>query len=168
MTNPTTILKKAPEKKDMQYSFLRETGREYIESLAHRLWTDYNTHDPGITILEMLAYSITDLGYRLNFPIKDIVSYPSEEEVKSSPSAAWKMHNQFLSALHALPACPLTALDYRKLFIDVEGVRNAWLFKNTDKEHKLWIDCKESKLQYEPPVAGRPSIEVNLNGFYDV
>jgi hypothetical protein len=27
-------------------------------------WTDLNTHDPGITVLEALAYALTDLQYR--------------------------------------------------------------------------------------------------------
>jgi len=27
-------------------------------------WTTHNTHDPGITVLELLAYALTDLQYR--------------------------------------------------------------------------------------------------------
>lgn len=27
-------------------------------------WTDLNTHDPGVTVLEVLAYALTDLQYR--------------------------------------------------------------------------------------------------------
>jgi hypothetical protein len=27
-------------------------------------WTDHNTHDPGITVLELLAYALTDLHHR--------------------------------------------------------------------------------------------------------
>ena len=30
-------------------------------------WTDYNYHDPGITLLEQICYAITDLGYKSNF-----------------------------------------------------------------------------------------------------
>ena len=28
-------------------------------------WTDHNTHDPGITVLEALCYVLTDLQYRV-------------------------------------------------------------------------------------------------------
>ena len=28
-------------------------------------WTDFNTHDPGITILEAVAYRLADLSYSL-------------------------------------------------------------------------------------------------------
>ncbi len=48
--------------KDEDFQFLRSEGLKYIENLAHTLWTDYNTHDPGITILEALCYAITELG----------------------------------------------------------------------------------------------------------
>jgi phage tail sheath protein FI len=29
-------------------------------------WADHNTHDPGITLMELLAYSIESLQYRMN------------------------------------------------------------------------------------------------------
>jgi hypothetical protein len=29
----------------------------------NRAWTDWNTHDPGITLLEALAYSVSDLAF---------------------------------------------------------------------------------------------------------
>jgi hypothetical protein len=30
------------------FHFLRRTGIEYIEGLGGKLWTDYNSHDPGL------------------------------------------------------------------------------------------------------------------------
>ena len=27
-------------------------------------WTNWNSHDPGVTTLEAIAYSVADLGYR--------------------------------------------------------------------------------------------------------
>ena len=56
-------------KPSQDYEYLRKAGQQYIESLAYKLWTDYNEHDPGITILEVLCYAITELGYRTNFNI---------------------------------------------------------------------------------------------------
>ena len=34
------------------YNKLRREGILNIEKLAGNVWTDYNTHDPGITMLE--------------------------------------------------------------------------------------------------------------------
>ena len=69
-TIPTT----APSPEVLNYEFLRQEGLKYIEALSSSLWTDYNSHDPGITLLENLAYAITDLGYRISLPIEDLLS----------------------------------------------------------------------------------------------
>ena len=74
MEESLTISKKLPAFTSMQYTALRELGIKHIQELAGKLWTDYNTHDPGITILEALSYVITDLGYRVNYEIKDILA----------------------------------------------------------------------------------------------
>src|SRR5437016_5987296 len=55
------------------YDFLRSEGLKHIENLASAIWTDYNAHDPGITILEALCYAITELTYRSGFDIKDFI-----------------------------------------------------------------------------------------------
>src|ERR1017187_2729901 len=59
---------------DQDYAFLRQSGLKYIEELGNRLWTDYNEHDPGITILEALCYAITELGYRTDLPMQDLLA----------------------------------------------------------------------------------------------
>ena len=68
------ILKEQKLISSEDYAFLRQEGINHIEKLASRIWTDYNTHDPGITILELLCYAITDLGYRSSYDIKDILT----------------------------------------------------------------------------------------------
>ena len=45
----------APNLFDRRFDDLLETGRSRLPSLAPR-WTDYNTHDPGITLMELLAF----------------------------------------------------------------------------------------------------------------
>ncbi|MGE4515064.1 MAG: hypothetical protein AB7E26_14815, partial [Chryseobacterium sp.] len=107
------------------FHFLRKTGIEYIEKLGGKLWTDYNSHDPGITTLEVLSYAITDLGMRMNLNMEDILSSNDE---------ATDIHTQFLKAAEILPSRPLNELDYRKLFIDINftsgnkrPIRNCWL-----------------------------------------
>ncbi len=76
-----SLPKNVDTKDDLDFSFLRQKGLEYIEHLSHYLWTDYNTHDPGITILEMLAYAITELGARIEMPMENILA--SENAGKS-------------------------------------------------------------------------------------
>src|SRR5690606_31211225 len=153
----STIAKNTSTQDDLDFEFLRKKGIEYIEALGSGLWTDYNAHDPGITILEVLCYAITDLGARLSLPLENILA----EE--NNPSF---LNEQFLTAENALPIKPVTALDYRKLFIDIEGVKNAWLKKH---EKKMYANCKENKLSYKPfEIKEKYKKEFILNGLYDV
>jgi len=93
---------------DLDFQFLRDAGQQYIQDLSRKIWTDYNIHDPGITIMELLCYAITDLGLRIDQPIENLVA--------SADDNFAKMHEQFKSAKNILPCNPVTVLDYRKLF----------------------------------------------------
>ncbi len=119
MSESRTIPKEVSDEYGKDYGFLRASGLKYIERLSHKLWTDYNTHDPGVTMLEMLCYAITDLGYRISMPMEDILAKPGDNLAH--------MHEQFLSAIKVLPSCPVSADDYRQLFVRLEGVRNCWI-----------------------------------------
>ncbi|AZA62986.1 hypothetical protein [Chryseobacterium indoltheticum] len=143
------------------FHFLRKTGIEYIEKLGGKLWTDYNSHDPGITTLEVLSYAITDLGMRMNLNMEDILA--SEDEEKN-------IHTQFLKATEILPSRPLTELDYRKLFIDINmisgpkrPIRNCWLVPKTEK---LYVDCENGNLDFVP--IGEKTKDFNVKGLYDL
>jgi hypothetical protein len=46
----------------IDYEALRAEGMRLLGRLAGAQWTDFNAHDPGVTILEQLCYAITDLA----------------------------------------------------------------------------------------------------------
>ncbi|MEO6550275.1 MAG: hypothetical protein ABIN94_19885, partial [Ferruginibacter sp.] len=73
MEESITIPKNRILPASQDYDFLRSEGLKHIEELGSSLWTDYNEHDPGITILEALCYAITELGYRNGFDMKDLL-----------------------------------------------------------------------------------------------
>lgn len=104
----------------LDFDALRTEGTAYIAQLGHRLWTDFNVHDPGITMLEVLCFAINDLAFRSNFPMQDLLAEREPQNAKK----------QFYTAAEILSCCPVTPLDFRKLIIDVEGVKNAWVFKS--------------------------------------
>jgi uncharacterized protein len=152
-----SIPKNVATKDDLDYSFLRSKGLEYIEKLSSNLWTDYNSHDPGVTILEMLCYAITDLGMRMELPIQDILA-PEDK-------TAQKISDQFFKATQILPSQPLTESDYRKLFIDIEGVKNCWL---KPYQKAVYVDCKNDELSYNPKLLIKNSGDFNLQGLYSI
>lgn len=126
------------------YTFLRRKGIERIQELCGNSWTDYNEHDPGITLLEAICYAITDLGYRASFDIKDLLASPAPGP------ADWE--NIFYTAARILPCNPVTITDYRKMVVDIPGVRNAWIEKSGEYEVPLFLEREEKNwhLTYDP------------------
>ena len=134
-------------------------GLDGVRRLSRRQWTDHNTHDPGITTLELLAYALTDLAYRARFPIEDLLATPENN--------AAEMARLFDSAGSILPCMPVTEADYRKLLIDLPGVKNAWL---QPVPMTLYADPAEGTLGAKPtgskterPIAVRGRYRVLLD-----
>lgn len=138
LKNSITISRDTSTENDLDFEYLRRIGIQHIASMGGGLWTDYNEHDPGITILEMLSYAITDLGNRINISMPDLLT---------GPTGSAPISQQFYTAGQIMPNRALTALDYRKLFIDMDGVRNCWIMPY---EVKVYADCKEGLLSYSP------------------
>jgi hypothetical protein len=132
MTESITIIKENPLLPAEDYTALRKQGFKAIEKLGSDIWTEYNNSDPGITILEAVCYAITDLAYRTGFEVKDLLA------PENLTDDTWK--NIFYTARQILHNSPLTVNDYRKLIIDVKGVRNAWIEPSKDYEVPVWID----------------------------
>ncbi len=156
MTPQPTIPKKKAQLLPMDREQLYAKGLEYVQTLASQIWTDYNVHDPGVTTLELLCYALTDLSYRASLPIADLLA--------SKTDNANEMKKQFFTAREILPNRPLTLLDYRKLLIDIEGVKNAWL-QNASVTYYADL-AKGELLRENPPRLGIAT--VNLAGLYDV
>lgn len=156
MQEPITISTQKPENPAFDYGALREVGIEHIEQTASAIWTDYNIHDPGITSLELLCYAITDLSYRANYSIPDLLA-AKENTVQNT-------REQFFSAEQIFPNRAVTLDDYRKLLIDIEGIQNAWLKK---RSQPIFADITHKKLTYLQPQS-RKWETVAINGYYDV
>ena len=104
----------------MDYDSLKEFGLQYIRSIGHQYWTDFNIHDPGVTIFEALCLSLTDLAYRTRFDMKDLLT----KYDKALP----EIDSPLYTPDQILSHNPLTELDYRKFFIEhVPGVKNVTL-----------------------------------------
>ncbi|MGK2864742.1 MAG: S46 family peptidase [Chitinophagaceae bacterium] len=44
--------------------YVKDQPGEFISGIAKKEWTDHNSHDPGITNLEVLCYNISNLAYK--------------------------------------------------------------------------------------------------------
>lgn len=154
MAEHLTVSNQPLEHPGMDFALLRQEGIKHIERLGGKLWTDYNTHDPGITILEQLCYAITDLSYRLDFEMEDLLAPLPGESRK-----------QFFTAREILTVNPLTINDYRKLLIDIDGIKNAWLEPIEHQSPALYYDISNQTLTFESSEFTEP---LKLNGLYRV
>ncbi|MEX6627295.1 hypothetical protein [Tenacibaculum salmonis] len=112
------------------YEELHEEALEILQKLSGGVWTDYNEHDPGVTLLENISYAITELAHKTTLPIEDILVSSKKEALKSGD-------NGLFIASDILTTTPITFNDYRKFFIDkVHNVKNLWIHPvdNYDKE----------------------------------
>lgn len=117
MEGHVSIIRKA-EGEDL-YAQLQENALKRIQRIAGKVWTDYNLHDPGVTMLDALNYVLLETDYRLGFSLPDYLTSPQ---------------NGFSARQHALfppsevfSVNPVTETDYRKLFLsnidDLSDVR---------------------------------------------
>ena len=156
MLSQLIIPKRQRREESTDLSTLYLLGLEKARELSSQLWTDYNVHDPGVTILEILCYAITDLSYRSSMPITDLLA-----SVEDNPA---NMQSQFFSARDILLNRPLTELDYRKLLIDLPGVKNAWI---KPASLRYYADIIHKQLTYND--SGDPGVvAVDIGGLYDV
>jgi len=167
---PVTIPKKPVLKPVEDFYFLRREGIGYIEQMGSKEWTDYNPHDPGITILEALCYALTDLGYRIGWDIKDLLA-PADP--------AQQTDQAFYTARDILTVNPWTPDDFRRLLIDLDGVRNGWVFcKECACDLKIYAWCDKEKelagneeplvFSYQKPADGEKFSTMEPQGLYEI
>lgn len=108
------------------FQTLREKGLGHITELAGLDWTDHNPSDPGITFLEQLCFALSDLEYRIDFDIRDLLA-PGDDDAYST----------LFTPRSILTTHPVVEDDFRRILMDLQGVKNATL-RDTESEQELW------------------------------
>jgi len=120
MAEHKTIPRRQPDPEGLDFDGLKASGIEALQSLCGATWTDYNPHDPGITVLEQLCYALTEVKYRAGFDVADYLAGP-DGTIDFERQALYRPQD-------ILPSQAVTLADYRKLIIDgVPGIDNLWL-----------------------------------------
>jgi hypothetical protein len=119
-----------------------------LERLAGDQWTDFNAHDPGITVLDAVCYALIDLGYRIFHPIPDLLA----EAGPDAPSG-------FSSPAEALTCRAVTPEDLRRVVLDVPGVKNAWIETVDAASPPLRYDRSATTLSIDSGQASPPNTD---------
>lgn len=102
---------------------LRKKGIDIIQKLTGSFWTDYNLHDPGVTILEQLCYALSELSFRTDFDIEQLLFKEGEKDLP------------FFRPEEILTSNPLSISDLRKFFLDnIIEVKNIWFEPVAEKD----------------------------------
>ena len=111
----------------LDFATLRKEGISRIQDLCGEVWTDYNLHDPGVTILEQLCYGLTDLSYRSGFAVEDYLT--NEKNTIDYQQQA------LFSPEEILPSSAVTEIDYQKILYDeIPEIDYVWLEPSTAKD----------------------------------
>lgn len=103
------IHKDEPYEDSLNYDLLYKEGIERIGAYSGEIWNNYNESDPGITILETLCYALTELGYKSDMPIEDILA---------EKNGTIRHQDRFVSPPRALGTNPVNLVDFKKWLVD--------------------------------------------------
>lgn len=154
MTDPITLPREPDLPRAMDYAWLLGKGLRSLEAMSGGVWSDFNAHDPGITLLEQICFAISELGYRTGFPVADLLA-----EGGRDPGGAFDGPSTILTCR------PVTRSDLRRLILDVDGVENAWVREDRPGP-SLWYDRR--RRQHGGTGFGSAAQAVDLRGMYRV
>lgn len=107
MSDSQMYISRQPE--DELYADLQKRTLDELQNLSGNVWTDYNPHDPGVTIADIANYALTELAYKLGFDLEDYLTdnngrYPVEKYGLFTDNEVY-------------PVSAVTEDDYRKLIL---------------------------------------------------
>lgn len=104
------------------YTHLQRQTLEEVQRLSGEVWTDFNAHDPGVTLADIANYALTELDYKLRFDKED---YLTEKSGTLEPERFGLFPPE-----EVYTTAPVTTEDYRKLF-----------FSYIPELENMWVEC---------------------------
>ncbi|MBO7507786.1 MAG: hypothetical protein J6T67_10450 [Paludibacteraceae bacterium] len=157
MTNDDKKIKEA-----LDYEGLKNTALRYIQKIGHKHWTDFNIHDPGVTLLESICFSLSDLAYRTEFSVADLLTREGENHPDLGDS--------LYGAEQILSSNPINADEYRKLILEyIPSIRNVWVYETSRKcqlPSVYNLVFRKNLHRYNQVL--NDHLEFNVQGYYDI
>jgi len=151
MTASDSIVRNSVDLDGLDFATLREEGIKFAQELSGNLWTDYNIHDPGITILEQLCFGLTELAYQASISVADSLAN-AKGKIDYSNVGLLKPHD-------VLPSGPVTPDDYCKLLLDAIPSIDRIEFIPVIKSRKNSLGLYRINIKLLEPITGQPFTE---------
>ncbi|MCC8155251.1 MAG: hypothetical protein LIP01_14320 [Tannerellaceae bacterium] len=138
------------DKEDNGYYRLQEQTLDSLQKFSGKVWTDYNEHDPGITIADVFNYALFELEYQLHFQ--------PECYLRKEKKDQWKDIG-LLPPDKLFDRIPVSTADYENLICEFfPEVKRCKVIVGEDLLYHITIDTEE-----EP--AGK-NLADEVNKFY--
>ncbi|MGM3174581.1 hypothetical protein [Dickeya lacustris] len=130
MTAASFIKRDAPRQDPDNLASLLRDALADVQRLSGQRWSDYNRHDPGVTLLELLCFGLSDLIYRTDFALPDYLTRP--DGTLDYAAQGLMLPEQIF------PARPCTRQDYqRALLSHFSDIEQVWV--NSDAQGRYHI-----------------------------
>lgn len=126
MDNNTHSYIERPTDGEPLYQRLQRETLEELQRLSGKVWTDFNAHDPGVTLADIANYVLGETAYKFSFP--NLPDYLVQGNGKLDPEAFG-----LFSPDKVYTTGPVTTEDYRKLFFSyIPELENVWVDYRAD------------------------------------
>ncbi|MBY0444252.1 MAG: hypothetical protein K2Q15_03475, partial [Burkholderiales bacterium] len=122
--------------------------QDTLATQSVKVWNDTAEHDPGVTLLQALTYSVSDLGYRHSLPLADLLTPAPKSDPKPDEQVEDNLFPEAFGPHQVLTVSPVTEDDYRRALLDLileqEGdkyflFRNARLLPEAESERYSYV-----------------------------
>jgi hypothetical protein len=121
MKEAQTLSRKQNPRISLRFEELLDRAITAAQKYSGSIWTDYNPHDPGVTMLEYLCYALTDLAYRTDFEMKDLL-------LSGTDHFPLSRLDLFPGQSEILPSAPVLEEDFRRLLTDqIPEISQVWV-----------------------------------------
>ncbi|MEM7295348.1 MAG: hypothetical protein AAF330_01785, partial [Pseudomonadota bacterium] len=102
------------------FAELRRASIDHAQAASGDLWTDYNLHDPGVTLLEQTSFALTQVAYAADFEVRDLMTDTEGRFAMGSENALY-------DPSRVLKGNPVTLSDMNAYFSDLPHIARAWV-----------------------------------------
>ncbi|TCM86119.1 hypothetical protein [Rhodovulum steppense] len=138
---------------------LRERAIMAAQAASGKLWTDFNLHDPGVTLLEQTVFALTEVGYRNAHATRDLLT--GTDGVLDHDALA------LFDPAEMLPTDPVTGRDLAALISEAEGVARAYVRRSgRNGLYEVDVIPEPDPLDPDPQVADAVALDAARRAFY--
>ncbi len=114
------------------YKEYQDKALALIQELCGEIWTNFNEHDPGVTILDIVNYALLELQYSLKFPFESYISednkidfelmglFPAGTLFSRSPVTVEDYGRLIEEKIEEVVSCSFTLLPGRRYLIEAK------------------------------------------------